>query len=156
MKRTVIAITVVLTLLSSGLMIRQAETADPPISRPEQAEGFMMRSKMKQSQAVLEGLLRKDMRAVVAGAHQMKIISEAAEWPRARDAVYEHYSEQFRRQCTELEHLAKTGNHQGAHYAYLHMTSLCIQCHDYVRDSLKVARNPNQGNIRLIPSQWPE
>lgn len=130
--------------------------ADPAVRTIEQSEGMLMRSKLKRSQAVLEGLLRKDFRAIERGAKEMKLISEAAEWPRARDNVYEHFSAEFRRQCNQLEELAANQNHQGATFTYLHMTNLCIQCHDYVRDSLRVAEPRGRNGIQLIPSEWPE
>lgn len=130
--------------------------ADPAVRTIEQSEGMLMRSKMKRSQSVLEGLLRKDFKAIERGAHEMKLISEAAEWPRARDAVYEHFSAEFRRQCNQLEELAAKENHQGATFTYLHMTNLCIQCHDYVRDALRVAEPRGRSGIQLIPSEWPE
>ena len=57
--------------------------ADSPVQTLEQSEGMLMRSKLKRSQSVLEGLLRKDFAAIARGAHEMKLISEAAEWPRA-------------------------------------------------------------------------
>ena len=87
----------------------------------------------------------------------MKRISEAAEWPRARDTVYEHYSAEFRRQCSKLEDLAQKENHEGASFTYLHMTTVCINCHDYVRDSLRMADVPSgRHNVQLIPTEWPE
>jgi hypothetical protein len=130
--------------------------ADPPVRTIEQSEGMLMRSKLKRSQSVLEGLLRKDFNAVAHGAKEMRLISEAAEWPRARDSVYEHFSTEFRRQCRKLEELAEKQNHQGATFTYLHMTNLCIECHDYVRDSLRVAEPKGRGGIQLIPAEWPE
>jgi hypothetical protein len=87
----------------------------------------------------------------------MKRISEAAEWPRQRDSVYEHYSAEFRRQCHKLEGLAKNKNHEGSSFTYMHMTTVCISCHEYVRDSLRIANQPGRrSNVRLIPAQWPE
>lgn len=146
---------IALSVLLPGLFLSWA-VAEPPVQPLDRSEGMLMRSKLKQSQSVLEGLLRKDFTAIAEGAHQMRLISEAAEWPRARDSVYEHYSAEFRRQCNELEELAGSQNHRGATYAYLHMTNLCVQCHDYVRDSLRVARPSGRSGIQLIPSEWPE
>jgi hypothetical protein len=34
------------------------------------------------------------------------------------------------------------------------MTSTCIDCHDYVRDALRVADQPN-GGVQLIPAHLP-
>ena len=84
----------------------------------------------------------------------MKRISEAAEWPRARDSVYEHFGKVFRQQCAQLEKLASEGNNEGVTFMYLGMTNTCVNCHDYVRDSLRIAQ-PHEGDVRLIPSQWP-
>ncbi|MCA9139166.1 MAG: hypothetical protein KDB00_20475 [Planctomycetales bacterium] len=130
--------------------------AEPPVQRIEQSEGMLMRSKLKKSQSVLEGLLRKDFKMIQQGAKEMKLISEAAEWPRARDSVYEHFSTEFRRQCNELEEHAAEQNHKAATFTYLHMTNLCIECHDYVRDSLRVADPTGRNGIQLIPAEWPE
>jgi hypothetical protein len=131
-------------------------SADPAVRTTEQSEGMLMRSKLKRSQSVLEGLLRKDFKAIAHGAKEMKLISEAAEWPRARDSVYEHFSAEFRRQCVQLEELAETQNLNGATFTYLHMTNLCVQCHDYVRDTLRVAEPRGRSGIQLIPAEWPE
>ncbi len=84
----------------------------------------------------------------------MKKISEAAEWPRSRDAVYEHFAAEFRRQCIKLESLANKTNHEGATFTYLQMTTTCINCHDHVRDALRIAELPN-GGVQLIPAQLP-
>lgn len=69
----------------------------------------------------------------------------------------EHYSAEFRRQCNKLEDLAKKHNHEGAAFTYMHMTTVCISCHDYVRDSRRIANQPKRrADVRLIPSEWPE
>ncbi|WP_146517062.1 hypothetical protein [Rubripirellula amarantea] len=117
--------------------------------------GSLMRLKLESSHEVMEGLLRRDFDKIAEGARQMKRISEAAEWPRARDEVYEHFSQTFRRQCIQLESLASQRNHEGVTFTYLGMTKTCVDCHDYVRDSRKIA-GPQEGDVRLIPSHWPE
>ena len=72
----------------------------------------------------------------------------------ARDPIYEHYAAEFRRQCAKLEQLAKNSNHEGASFTYLNMTTMCIDCHNYVRESLRVAHQPG-GGVQLIPSHVP-
>ncbi|MGB7344200.1 MAG: hypothetical protein WBD20_08295 [Pirellulaceae bacterium] len=126
------------------------------VTSPTAAPAALMKAKLDRSQNVLEGLLRKDFKRVAQGAREMKRISEAAEWPRARDTVYEHFSAEFRRQCNHLESLAGSENHEGATFVYLQMTTTCIHCHDYVRDSLRVAQLKSRDNVSLIPAQWPE
>lgn len=146
-----------LALLAIGTLVQRGANADAPqVTTIGESEGLLMRSKLVHSQRVLEGLLRKDFAAIGRGAVQMRKISETAEWPRPRDAVYEHFSAEFRRQCNELEQLAEQRNHQAASYAYLHLTTMCIHCHDHVRDSTRVASPEKRQGTALIPSQWPE
>jgi hypothetical protein len=118
------------------------------------AQGALMKSKLVTSQKLLAGLIRKDFDAIAIGAHDMKQISEAAEWPRARDEIYEHFGKTFRQQCAQLEELAMQRNNDGVTFMYLSMTNTCVSCHDHVRDSVRVAQ-PNQGDVRHIPSEWP-
>ncbi|NNE00304.1 MAG: hypothetical protein HKN47_23545 [Pirellulaceae bacterium] len=153
MSRTKILIaTVCLLTLTSTWWLH----ADPPAHRINDASGALMRSKLTHSQNVLAGVLRKDFRLIAQGAREMKRISEAAEWPRARDGVYEHFAEEFRRQCSELEQLAATRNHDGVTFTYLSMTTTCVRCHNHVRDSLRLAGPNEAGDVRFIPAQWPE
>ena len=142
-------------LLIGGVGVMWAK-AGPPVTPINKAPSSLMRSKLISSQNVFEGLVRKDFDSVARGAREMKRISEAAEWPRARDAVYEHFGTEFRRQCSQLESLAKQHNHEGITYTFLQMTTTCVQCHDYVRDSLRVAERGSHGGVQLIPAEWPQ
>ncbi len=144
-----------LVVLVLGSLILIA--ADPPTATDgviEETE-VLMRAKLSSSQKVLEGLLAEDFTLVAQGAKEMVHISEAAEWPRARDEVYEHYSTELRRQCIKLEDLAKKTNHEGAAFTYMQVTMTCINCHDYVRDSLRISDEPN-GGVQLIPAHLPD
>ena len=153
MKRELtLVLTTIMTVGFGAMWLR----ADPPATQIVQTQKVLMGAKLKSSQNVLAGLLREDFTLIAKGAREMKRISEAAEWPRARDSVYEHYSAEFRRQCSKLEELAKTRNHEGASFTYLHMTTVCINCHDYVRDSLRIAGPGHRKDVQLIPSHWPE
>ena len=124
--------------------------ADPVPNKIEETE-VLMRAKLTSSQKVLEGLLAKNFALIEEGAKEMKKISEAAEWPRHRDEVYEHYAAEFRRQCSKLESLAQKQNQEGASFTYLHMTTTCLDCHNYVRDGLRITADP--GGVSLAPVQ---
>lgn len=128
--------------------------ADPPKNPSIPENEVLMRAKLSSSQKVLEGLLAEDFTLIAHGAREMRKISEAAEWPRSRDAVYEHFAAEFRRQCIKLESMANKTNHEGATFTYLHMTTTCINCHDHVRDALRIAEHPN-GGVQLIPAHLP-
>ena len=86
--------------------------ADPPASRIADPTQVLMHAKLTSAQKVLAGLVRENFGQIESAAREMKRISEAAEWPRARDTIYEHYSAEFRRQCGKLEVLAQERNHE--------------------------------------------
>ena len=138
-----------------------APSEESPVTAdsPERVDATaFMRAKLASSQLVLEGLVTEDFGLIAKGAREMTRMSEAAEWPRAPDKVYDHFSEEFRRLASKLQHLAATENLEAASFTYMQMTSTCISCHNYVRGSLRVAKDPDgsPGAVRLIPSEWPE
>ncbi len=154
MRRNWKAIAGMLVIAVVSLSWAFAQTQLPAVTPINQSPGSLMRSKLLNSQNVLEGLLRSDFAAIKNGAKQMKAISEADEWPRSRDPVYEHFSQTFRRQCNQLEQAADQRHREGVRFTYLAITTTCVNCHDYVRDSRRVAQ-PAQSDVRLIPSHWP-
>lgn len=114
---------------------------------------LFMRAKLANSQRVMEGLVTEDFGLIRDGARQMKKIAEASHWPKTIDEIYQHHSVAFRRQCDKLVDHADRNDLQAAHYTYLHMSTTCIDCHDYVRAKFRVDRNGN-GPIKLIPTEW--
>ncbi|MGI9470068.1 MAG: hypothetical protein ACR2NZ_00960 [Rubripirellula sp.] len=153
---------IVLALVAGTFKTLYLDAADPPVraiapppSSPIEETEVMMRAKLASSQRVLEGILAEDFTLIARGAKEMKKISEAAEWPRSRDKVYEHFAAEFRRQCNKLERLAQDTNREGVAFTYLQMTTTCIDCHNHVRDTLRIAEQPNSG-VRLIPAQLPD
>lgn len=159
-QQSILAIILALVAGTFGTLLLDA--ADPPTrvpaappSNPIEETEVLMRAKLASSQRVLEGILAEDFTLIARGAKEMKKISEAAEWPRSRDTVYEHHAAEFRRQCNKLERLAQNTNREGVAFTYLQMTTTCIDCHNYIRDTLRIAEQPNAG-VRLIPAQIPE
>lgn len=113
-----------------------------------------MQAKLANSQTVLKGLVTENFTLIASGAKEMKKISEASHWPTTIDEVYQHYSVAFRRQCDKLAEQAERNDLQAAHYTYLHMSTTCIDCHDYVRRRFTVKRQKKGGPVQLIPTQW--
>lgn len=104
--------------------------ADP--ANEEARDAILMRAKLAASQQTLEGLMYGDFDLVGRGARQLHDIDE---WRSSkRDAVYDHYSAEFRRLSEKLIRLANEKNAEGVFYTYQHLTSTCITCHEYVRD----------------------
>lgn len=113
-----------------------------------------MRAKLASSQRVMEGLVAENYDLIIDGAQQMKDISHASYWPKTVDEVYQHYSVEFQRQCDKLKSQAERRDLQAAHYTYLHLSTTCIDCHNYVRPRFEVKRSKKGGPIQLIPTQW--
>lgn len=109
-----------------------------PVSTPKDTAIFM-RAKLASSQKVLEGLVSKDFELVAAGGKELEKMSDAAAFQRYSDPVYRHYSREFRRLAGKLNRLGVDRNIEGASFTYMHAMTLCISCHEYVRDVIKVA-----------------
>lgn len=105
---------------------------------PNGNEPALMRAKLASSQKVLEGLLTEDFELIRKGAEEMHKISEAAEWRTVPDPVYDHYSAEFRRLAEKLIHLAEGKNIEGAAFSHMHLTTVCISCHEHVRDVVRL------------------
>ncbi len=154
MKRHLLIGAITVAALGFGALLLRA---DPPAARIVGSTDVLMHAKLTSAQNVLEGLVREDFEKIGAAAREMRRISEAAAWPRRRDTIYEHYGAEFRRRCLKLEKLAESGNHEGASFTYIHLTTLCISCHQHVRHSQRIASQPGRrSDVQLIPAEWPE
>ena len=148
-----LATTLLISIATAGWVTpddQAKKTRDRDETRP------LMRAKLQGSEYVLDGLVTEDFSLIRRGAENMKNISLAVQWPRSQDQVYDHFGDEFRRQCDSLMDLADKRNLEGAHFTYLSMTTTCINCHNYVRRSFRVERDAThpQGPVRLIPTEW--
>ncbi len=145
---------IVLLSLTVGVSQEKQRTSKPAV--PERADDtqLYMRAKLASSQRVMEGLVTENFSMIGDAAKQMKRISEASHWPTTVDEVYQHYSVSFRDQCDKLVEQADRNDLQAAHYTYLHMSTTCIDCHNYVRGRFRVERKKSGGPVQLIPTQW--
>ncbi|REJ64823.1 MAG: hypothetical protein DWQ31_20275 [Planctomycetota bacterium] len=129
------ALVAVVTVL---VATRGGEADDTPNADPKKTAAFM-RAKLASSQKVLEGLVSKDFDLIASGSKELEQMSDAAAFQRFPDPVYRHYSREFRRLAGKLNRLAVDRNLEGASFTYMHATTTCISCHEYVRDVIKVA-----------------
>lgn len=157
-RRAKLTIAVIASMLGLGSLLdlrADPPTAIRPVVRPIADESeVLMHAKLTSSKKVLEGLLRRDFDTIARAAREMKRISKETAWPRPQDDVYSHFSTEFQRQCNQLESHANQLNHDAAQFTFLHMTTTCIQCHEYIRDSRRMAGLKHPSNVRPIPSQW--
>ena len=147
------------TLTSTGLAILAGLYAiafEPGQPTPKTDDtSVLMRAKLASSERVLEGLVTENFTLIKRGAAEMHQIGLANRWPQSTDQVYGHYSQNFRNLCQKLAEQAESRNLEAAHYTYLHLTTSCIDCHNYVRGKFRIQRNKDkQGPIQLIPTEW--
>lgn len=150
---------VVLSIIAGAWMIGSVALRAEPQEPARIADtGVFMRAKLASSKKVMEGLVTDDFQLIRSGAEEMKSMSQHAEWPRAQDQVYEHFSEDFRRQCIQLSSLATKRNREGVHFTYLSVTTTCVSCHNYVRGAFHVVRveSNKEFPVQLIPDEWEE
>lgn len=129
MKRwNVAACTMSAALFACAVWNLAAADPQPPGNR----DAVLMRAKLAAAQQVLEGLMAGNFKTIGRGAEQLRDLEQ---WHvQKRDAVYDHYSNEFRRLAEKLTHLAEDDNLEGAMFTYQHLTATCMSCHQYVRD----------------------
>lgn len=140
-------------LASDSSKRQEQDTHEQEMPKRDTDATLYMQAKLSNAERVLGGLVAEDFDAIAKGAEQMMKISQAAHWPSTEDQVYNHYSFQFRKQCEKLAKHAKSKDLRAAHFTYLHMSTTCIDCHEYVRPRFKVKRE-HRGPVRLIPTYW--
>lgn len=119
-------------------------------TQPDATAPFM-RAKLASSQKILEGLTTKKFGLIQDGAQELQKMSAAAGWQRSNDAVYLHYSREFRRLAEKLDRLAEDRNLEGASFSYMHILSTCLHCHEHARDVLRIADHDEQSDsIRTL------
>jgi hypothetical protein len=119
--------------------------ADP--KDDEKREAILMRAKLAASQQTLEGLMYGDFDLIGRGARQLRDIED---WHTSKkDAVYDHYSAEFRRLSEKLIRLSNEKNAEGVFFTYQHLTSTCVTCHEYVRDVSQTDKQADLGRGRF-------
>jgi hypothetical protein len=156
MKTLLLTLASLSAILTSSALIQARQDNQEP--NPQNKTRPFMRAKLVGSQSVMDGLVTENFGLIRRGAENMKMISEAVQWPVSQDKVYDHHGIEFRSQCDKLMKLADEKNLEGVHYTFLSMTTTCINCHNYVRGKFKVVRDNTdpQGPMRLIPTEWNE
>ncbi|MDB4650939.1 hypothetical protein OAE37_04140, partial [Pirellulaceae bacterium] len=136
--------------------VDRAEKNGAAITLVDVVPSISWAAKLASSKLVLEGLVTEDFSKIKAGADEMNRFSRVEHWPSSDDAVYQFFSKTFRDQCKKLSRLAEAKNLEGSHYTYVHMTTTCVECHNYVRGNFKIAPNKKspKGPVRLIPTYW--
>jgi cytochrome c556 len=93
----------------------------------------VMRAKLEQAQAILEGLSMEEFKLIEDNAKKLSAVTEFEEWIHAKDKDYQHQLHVFRTANEEIFRQATEKNLDGATLAYMQMTLSCVQCHKAMR-----------------------
>ncbi len=128
-----------LTLVTGALFsFAQMPTLSEPTALIDDLP-VLMRAKLSSSQKVVEGLMAGDFEMIRKGGEELKRICDATSWRTHDDQVYAHYRAELARSSMKIVQQANAENLDGAAYGYMHSLTNCIQCHDYCRNTLRIA-----------------
>ena len=114
-------------------MVVGGVTVDGNSQQPVKLRDFMRR-KLEHSKKVLEGIVVKDFDLIAKNAQAMSLLSLDASWQVLQTPEYFERSTEFRRAANTLDRRAREKNLDGAALSYIQLTTLCFDCHKYVRD----------------------
>ena len=124
MRRLAAAVLLVVVVVPSSSQEKKKREPDP-----------LMIQKLKESQAMLEGLALHDPAKVQASAEELLRISKEAQFrKRLNTAKYELQANTFQRAAETAIEKAKAKNIDGATLAYVEMTMTCVRCHQHTRE----------------------
>lgn len=114
--------------------------AQEPAKKDAEAKGrssnqLLMRDKLVQMNAVLEGLTLNDFAEVEEAAKTLRMISRATSWHIANPTPqYNRISKNFQEQTADLERHAEEKNVEAATLDLVRMNITCTHCHQHMRD----------------------
>lgn len=108
-----------------------AAADDPPPKRDRAADP--MKSKLDDSQQILEGLVNEDYEQISSAAERLLKTCKKEVEPARRGKVYRQHTTEFRRTLEKLVKVADQKNADAAALSYLHLTMTCIDCHKFIR-----------------------
>jgi hypothetical protein len=104
-------------------------------SETPRSNQVLMRNKLVQMNAILEGITLGKPEQVMESAKTLKMISQAASWhivdPTPR---YKRLSKSFQEQATDLERHAKEQDFEAATLDLIRLNVTCTHCHQHMRE----------------------
>lgn len=102
---------------------------------PAKDRNMFMQLKLKNAQAVLDGIAIGDFPRIEEGADNLVRLSKKTEFQMKGVPDYERYAAEFRRTAENLVQKSKDKNLDGAALAYVQLTLNCVQCHKHIREA---------------------
>lgn len=126
----------------AGFVFHGAQADDaqkPKVEKPVNQElRAFMRTKLKASNQILEGLALEDTDLIQEGAKTLAEMSSVEKWRVSQDVMYRQFSTEFNRNANKLLEAAKERNIDRAALRWMDTTMSCIECHRFVRNQLVV------------------
>lgn len=121
------------TILSMGVCAE--EPAQKEAAKGRSSNQLLMRDKLVQMNAVLEGLTMNNFAEIEEAAKTLRMISQATSW-HINDPTpqYNRISKNFQEQTADLERHAKEKNVEAATLDLVRMNITCTHCHQHMRD----------------------
>ncbi len=141
---------VAVLLVAGAWLTAGAQQRAVPDSRRDDKLSALMLAKLASSQRVVSGLVSEDFAEIRRGAEELNRICEATEWAGHSDQIYSHHRTELKRQSQKLIKLADDRNLDGAAFTYMQSLTMCISCHQYCRDVLKIADDTDSID-RVVP-----
>ena len=123
-----------------GSMALLASLALAASSRPDgagvlQERGAIMKEKLELAQKLLAGLSKNELDGVATDAAALAALTRDARWRIQETPEYLSRSVEFERTAMTLGASAGNKNADGAAFAWVQMSTQCLDCHRWFRDS---------------------
>ena len=118
-----------------SLRVEAEEPAQKEAAKGRSSNQLLMRDKLVQMNAVLEGLTMNNFAEIEEAAKTLRMISQATSW-HIDDPTpqYNRISKNFQEQTADLEQHAKEKNVEAATLDLVRMNITCTHCHQHMRD----------------------
>ena len=95
----------------------------------------LMRLKLDRAQSLFEAVVLARFSAIERYAGDLARISEQSVWTPQADATYLQHAGEFQEAARSLRQAAADRNMDEVSIAYMTLTSSCVQCHQFLRES---------------------
>jgi hypothetical protein len=125
-----------LTALSDTPPKPGEEKGKAPLKLPSEAESMAV--KLKYAQELLDAITRENFKKIEENAVALEHISEGAEIMKThKTEAYVLQARLFQQTMLTMAARAREKNIEGVLLAYHDMSSSCLKCHKYIRDTKK-------------------
>ena len=104
-------------------------------SDPNNITKESMELKLEASKKILEGIVREDFKLIALQAARLKQLSQSASWQWRQSDDYKLFTSVYRRSADKLFQAAQEKNLDLASLEYFQLTTSCVNCHQYMRET---------------------